>query len=152
LGPFPSLACQVQWHCNFLLSCIHNQCLPPTPSVCSSCSWCNILDLWLTGMIPLVIELALTAATKEDREQFSLTWLHQQSEKCLVTHILLDIQHMAVHDQAKKKKRQIGPHLNQAILHALENRVVYYKVAFHITTDLCCLGTTRILPSSMWDS
>ena len=57
---------------------------------------------------------------------------------------------MTVCVQARKAKKRIGPRLNKAILCTLENGVVY-EVAFHITTDLCCPGTTGIFPSSMWD-
>ena len=79
-SPFPSTTHQVRWHCILLLSCVHNRCPPLTPSVCSSCFRS---DSWLTDIIPKVIELALTAAAKEDRERFSLVWLRQQSEECL---------------------------------------------------------------------
>ena len=62
--------------------------MPPTYSQCMFCLFAvRHMDSWLTGMIPLVIELALTAAAKEEREQFSLTWLRQQGEECLATHV-----------------------------------------------------------------
>lgn len=61
-------------------------------------------------MILTVIELALTAVAKEGRERFSLTWLRQQSEECLVTHVVLDAQHVWQSvSKPEKQKSELAP-------------------------------------------
>ena len=97
-------------------------------------------------MIPLVIDLALTAAAKEDRERFSLTWLRQQGENVLrLLSRMFDwmLSLYAVRIQARKAKKQIGPRLNRAIKCALENGVV------HEVASLPILPLTRTIQEQL---
>lgn len=123
-------------------------------SVCRDC--CPLCEfqsqfLFPTDILP-VIEMALTTAAKEGRNQFTLTWLRHQSEDGLS---VLDWGlrlFVAVRTQARKAKKRLGPRLNKAITCALGNEVGYKAVltaslAIH---SLWCPGTVRMSERSAW--
>ena len=74
------------------------------------------------------MELALTAAAKEGRDQFKLTWLRHQSKGGPSVLDWRLIAFMAVRTQARRAKKRLGPRLNKAITHILDNEVGYKAV------------------------
>jgi hypothetical protein len=85
-SPFPLTVRQCSGITYFApLHLLRPQSMPPTYSQCTFFLFgMHLIRLWADWLIPEVIDLALTAAAKEDREWFSLTWLRQQGEECLL--------------------------------------------------------------------
>ncbi len=81
--------------------------------------------------ITIVIKLALTDATKEGGERFSLAWLRERSKLYTTACLVESSGIMAVRAHARKTKKQLGPRLNKSIECVLRNEVGC-KGAFHV--------------------